>query len=782
MGTAKKLGEKIGSAAKKVGKKLDKAIIQPVTKSIKTIVKDPRALAGVALTMAFPGAGAFLGAKLGLGSGLAAKTVGNVLLKTAINGGNVKAAVLSSAIPLVGNAAGNLIGKTLDSSGITGSLNNVITKAATGGLTAAALGKDPIAAMTFGGVSAALPLVTAQIPGFGDLPDMAKSALTKTLTAQLTGRDPSQALFQSVIDTGVKTANQYLKPELGFAIPEGLINAPAEPPQGLRRPSNRFDQQFKPFKMEERPPAPSAQQPASGIAALRPEDFQSIISKLPPSLPKKEEEKAAPVIEESLGNFEDFIGGFAGSGGSMGYLGAGSGDSGYPNDGYSDYGYAGGDEYSYRDGSSDGGGSAGRGGEGVFGYEMFDTGSGAGSGDFTGSNAADFGVPTTASPTTQPAAQPVAPPAAPSEPVPFGKAFAQARLGGAKTFEWQGKSYTTALAPTTKPAAPSARPAVPSPARSAQPTAAPDSVGGGRGVQGGPTAEELAAYASSQGDTGPFVGYGNAFKTNPQTYKDINDVNDPKTLAFVKGLTGTAPDRLGYSVLNPNAEGIRKAGTAGFAVGTVGQMIPAAAGIRAALPSMRGPSALENYLAGSVTQKPLYHGTASDISQFSGAANKTSTPGIAGWLAQNPEYAAQYARGMGSAGAREGANVMPVYASIKKPMNLDDPEVLKMIKTELPYVNIPPPGLRYTMTEPKQGRALAELAKQKGYDAFKVLDEGQQTFAPLTPAQIKSAIGNRGTYDPFDPRLNYAKGGVAKKSKPKNKLGIAALAVKRNLR
>jgi hypothetical protein len=463
----------------------------------------------------------------------------------------------------------------------------------------------------------------------------------------------------------------------------------------------------------------------------------------------------------------------------MGYLGAGSGDSGYPNDGYSDYGYAGGDEYSYRDGSSDGGGSAGRGGEGVFGYEMFDTGSGAGSGDFTGSNAVDFG----ASPDVPPAAQPAAQPAAPKAAVPFGTAFAQARLGGAKTFEWQGKSYTTALAPTTKPAAPSARPAAPSPARSAQPTAAPDSVGGGRGVQGGPTAEELAAYASSQGgDTGPFVGYGNAFKVNPQTYKDINDVRDPKTLAFVKGLTGTAPDQLGYSVLNPNAEGIRKAGSAGFAVGTVGQMIPAAAGIRAALPSMRGPSALENYLAGSVTQKPLYHGTASDISQFSGAANKTSTPGIAGWLAQNPEYAAQYARGMGTAGAREGANVMPVYASIKKPMDLDDPEVLKMIKDELPYVRIPPPGLGYTLTSPRYGSAVTELAKQKGYDAFKTLDEGQVTFAPLTPAQIKSAIGNRGTYDPFDPRLNYAKGGVAKKSKPKNKLGIAALAVKRNLR
>ena len=741
-------GRSIEDNVRSTGRSIDKRILQPTARTIKTVAKDPRALAGIALATAFPGAGAFLGAKLGLGSGLAAKTVGNVLLKTALNGGNVKAAVISSAIPLLGQSAGNLIGKTLDSSGITGSLNRVLTRAATGGLTAAALGKDPIAAMTFGGVSAAMPILTSQIPGFGDLPDMAKSALTQSLTAQLTGRDPSQALFQSVIDSGVKTANQYLKPALGFGIPEGLINAPSDPPQGMRRPPNRTAPQFTPFRPtsaaerassrspQQMGPPPGAVQPASGIAALLSEQ------------PKKEEQ-AAPAVE-------DYIGGFAGSSSGSNF---GGGDSGYVD---FDYGF----DSQYGGSDNPVGGDR----QGSFSSEEFDT---------------------------PPPAQPAAKPAAPKAAVPFGTAFAQARLGGAKTFEWQGKSYTTELAPTPRPAAPTprpaapsarpaaprARPAVPSPVRSAQPPAAPGSVGGGRGGQGGPTAEELAAYARMQGgDTGPFVGYGNAFRVNPKTYTDINDVNDPKTLAFVSGLMGTAPDRLGYSVLNPNAEGIRRAGTAGFATGTAAQMLPAAAGLRAALPSMRGPSALENYLAGSVTQKPLFHGTASDISQFSGAANKASTPGIAGWLAQNPEYAAQYARGMGSAGAREGANVMPVYASIKKPMNLDDPEVLKMIKTELPYVNIPPPGLRYTLTDPRYGSAVTELAKQKGYDAFKVLDEGQQTFAPLTPAQIKSAIGNRGTYDPFDARLNYAKGGVAKKSKSKNQLGIMALAVGRNLR
>jgi hypothetical protein len=749
MGTAKKIGKKLESNVKSLGRKLDKSIIQPVVKTVKTIVKDPRALAGVALTMAFPGAGAFLGAKLGLGSGLAAKTVGNVLLKTALNGGNVKAAVISSAIPLLGQSAGNLIGKTLDSSGITGSLNNVITKAATGGLTAAALGKDPVAAMTFGGISAALPLVTAQIPGFGDLPDAAKSALTKTLTAQLTGKDPSQALFQSVIDSGVKTANQYLKPELGFGIPEGLFQAPGQPPQGMRRPPSRMDQQFKPFKMEDRSP-PAGESSASGIAAL-----------LPPPPPKKEEAAPASAEPQSLGNFEDFIGGFAGSGGSMGYLGAGG--SGYPGDSYSDYGYAGGDEYSYRDGSS------GRGGEGAFSYEMFDTGSGAGAGDFTGSNAADFGALTDVSPAAQPAA--------PSEPVPFGKAFAQARLGGAKTFEWQGKSYTTELAASPKPATSAASPAVPSPVRSAQPPAAPDSVGGGRGVQGGPTAEELAAYASSQGDTGPFVGYGNAFKVNPQTYKDINDVNDPKTLAFVSGLMGTAPDRLGYSVLNPNAEGIRKAGTAGFAAGTAAQIAPAAAGLRAALPSMRGPSALENYLA-----------------QSAGSTDR----GLDALLASNRKpdtYAAPTPRTVGDP-ARLSA------ASRQFPQMLDQlpygPKTKSTIDkaTDLANAGDTTAAFRLIESNPATFAAMQNYAGNLGFRQVSPLPvsqrldspaeylmnmNGELVRSPVFPTQRQSASGIRGTYDPFDAKRGYAKGGMAKKSKSRNQLGIMALAVKRGL-
>jgi hypothetical protein len=57
---------------------------------------------------------------------------------------------------------------------------------------------------------------------------------------------------------------------------------------------------------------------------------------------------------------------------------------------------------------------------------------------------------------------------------PFGSAFSAARASGDSVFNWNGKAYNTNLA--------------------AAPTY--DSVGGGRGGQGGPTAEQLAAYTS----------------------------------------------------------------------------------------------------------------------------------------------------------------------------------------------------------------------------------------------------------------------------------------------
>jgi hypothetical protein len=72
----------------------------------------------------------------------------------------------------------------------------------------------------------------------------------------------------------------------------------------------------------------------------------------------------------------------------------------------------------------------------------------------------------------------------------------------------------------------------------------------------------------------------------------------------------------------------------------------------------------------------------------------------------------------------------------------------------------------------KIGNALVKILKKNGYDGlkYKNVREGDGfSFVPFNPTQIKSAIGNVGTFDPSTPVITKAKGGaVTKKAKSNN--------------
>jgi hypothetical protein len=50
--------------------------------------------------------------------------------------------------------------------------------------------------------------------------------------------------------------------------------------------------------------------------------------------------------------------------------------------------------------------------------------------------------------------------------------------------------------------------------------------------------------------------------------RDVNTLPDPRTYAAISGLMGTAPDEMGFSVLNPDYEGIQRVARPAFAAGT----------------------------------------------------------------------------------------------------------------------------------------------------------------------------------------------------------------------
>ena len=139
--------------------------------------------------------------------------------------------------------------------------------------------------------------------------------------------------------------------------------------------------------------------------------------------------------------------------------------------------------------------------------------------------------------------------------------------------------------------------------------------------------------------------------------------------------------------------------------------------------------------------KPLvvYHGTFSDFSKFSDRKLGENTDGNA-----SSESYAQTARvgfwfndrpmGGNSAGYTLD---MPVYLSIQNPKREMSLDWLAQ-------------GLEST-----KGRAYRRRLMSEGYDGIVLEDEefGGESWIAFRPEQIKSAIGNRGTYDPNDPSI-----------------------------
>ena len=81
--------------------------------------------------------------------------------------------------------------------------------------------------------------------------------------------------------------------------------------------------------------------------------------------------------------------------------------------------------------------------------------------------------------------------------------------------------------------------------------------------------------------------------------RDVNTLPDPRTYAAVSGFLGQAPDQMGFSVMHPDIQGIKRAGEVGFATGLVPAVAPVvapiarAAGRAATALGMRAEKALD---------------------------------------------------------------------------------------------------------------------------------------------------------------------------------------------
>ena len=168
---------------------------------------------------------------------------------------------------------------------------------------------------------------------------------------------------------------------------------------------------------------------------------------------------------------------------------------------------------------------------------------------------------------------------------------------------------------------------------------------------------------------------------------------------------------------------------------------------------------LERFLAESAIKERLYHGTSKDFSEF-----KPKNGMI--FLAHKPEFSNDYA-GLPNEHKKSTPNVMPVHVNVKNPWDYENPTHVDALHAKLaenpdigpefaPSKNRLSSGDWSMIEDPSVQKAIRKL----GHDAFYLNEGGYRNVGMFDPRKIKSAIGNRGTYDLNDPDITKAKGGL----------------------
>jgi hypothetical protein len=175
------------------------------------------------------------------------------------------------------------------------------------------------------------------------------------------------------------------------------------------------------------------------------------------------------------------------------------------------------------------------------------------------------------------------------------------------------------------------------------------------------------------------------------------------------------------------------------------------------MPKRQRDANLKKFLSPSQIKNKLYHATPKDFKEFQGEGFDPTISGNATWLSTDPKHqpAMHNISGGRNAQFREGTNVMPVHVQAKNPLHLDDKGMLEWARQAFAKGHSEFPDL----LTPDTVKAL----KEEGYDSIIHADPYKNGRAHevimLQPNKIKSAIGNRGTYDPNDPDITKAKGG-----------------------
>jgi hypothetical protein len=189
---------------------------------------------------------------------------------------------------------------------------------------------------------------------------------------------------------------------------------------------------------------------------------------------------------------------------------------------------------------------------------------------------------------------------------------------------------------------------------------------------------------------------------------------------------------------------------------------PEAAKAAEVLPAAEREANLAKMLSDSQIKERLYHATPNDFDAFKVGGHDPSISGHAIWLSNDPSRQPAVHHIGSPTNPKSGVNVMPVHVQAKNPMLLDDPTMLNWAQSA--YAN---GSKEFPELLPKEW---ADRVKED-YDSIILADPyghgDPHEVIMFNPNKIKSAIGNRGTYDTSIPDITKAKGGLAKAKRSK---------------
>ncbi len=230
----------------------------------------------------------------------------------------------------------------------------------------------------------------------------------------------------------------------------------------------------------------------------------------------------------------------------------------------------------------------------------------------------------------------------------------------------------------------------------------------------------------------------------PQMREAIEAKGQPLYQAVGIGLTGAAaaPKEEVHFSDNPDAM-MMEMEDKGFAGGgLLKKAAKALKGTQEVLPAAEREANLAKMLESSAIKDRVYHGTSADISKFNPSKIGAMGPGT--YVTTNPKTADSYADL-----SNKSPNVLPLHVQVKNPFPISS-----VMKSGAEFFT------HFDPTGKLSDEQVVELAKKAGYDAVHAVKEGELNI--FEPSKIKSAIGNRGTYDVTDPDINKAQGGLTK--------------------